>query len=100
MTETKDFRVKSRELAPGFLIIFLSFILSIVVPLLSPVLGVLLLVTGVYAYRHATDAAMRTIAIANITSGILILIIMILIWLFFISSNITATSSIENYPGR
>ncbi len=84
----------------GLLTIFFSLALSVLVPFVAPALGVVLLVTGVYAYRHATDATMRTIAIAAITSGILMFLIIIIIWVFFMTSNITATSSVEKYPGR
>ncbi len=99
MTETKDSRIKSQELVPGLLIIFLSLIISVLIPFVAPALAILLLVIGVYIYKHATDSAMRTIAVAAITSGILILL-MVIIMLFLMTWHTTATSSIEKYPGR
>ncbi|MCZ7355477.1 MAG: hypothetical protein O8C66_13325 [Candidatus Methanoperedens sp.] len=99
MVEYKEIRVNSRELVLGLLIIFFSLTLGLLVPFVAPALCVSLLVTGVYAYRHAIDVGMRTIAIAAITGGILMFLMIIVIWLFMVS-NITSTSSIENYPGR
>lgn len=99
MIETKSV-INSREFVLCLLFILFSLALGVLVPFVAPALGVVLLVTGVYAYRHATDVTMRTIGIASITSGILMFLIIIVIWLFFMTSDITATSSIENYPGK
>ncbi len=99
MVETKDIRVNNRELVLGLLIISLNLVLGLLFPFVAPALCALLLVTGVYAYRHAIDVGTRIIAIAAITGGVLMLIMIIVIWLFMVS-NITSISSIEKYPGR
>lgn len=99
MVEYKDIRLNTREFVLGLLIISFSLTLGVLVPFVAPALCVLLLVTGIYAYRHAIDVGMRTIAIAAITGGILMFIMIIVIWLFMFSYT-TSTSSIENYPGR
>ncbi len=100
MIETKSVMINSRGFVLGLLIILFSLALGVLIPFVAPALGVVLLVAGVYAYRHTTDAAMRTIAIAAIAGGILMFLIIIIIWIFFMTSNITATPSIEKYPGR
>ncbi len=69
-------------------------------PFAAPALGVVLLVTGIYAYKHATDVTMRTIAVTAIISGIVMFIIIIVFWLFFMTSNISWTFSIGKYQGR
>ncbi len=99
MVETKCVTVNSREIFFG-LFIFLSLALGILDPFAAPGFGLVLLVTGIYAYRHATDVTMRTIAVAAITSGIVMFIIIIVFWFFFMTSNINGTYSIEKYPGR
>lgn len=99
MVETKGITV-NRGFVLGLLTIFFSLALSVLIPFVAPALGIVLLVTGVYTYRHTTDIAMRTFAIAAITSGILIFLVMIVLWLFLMTSDITATSSIEKYKGR
>lgn len=82
MVETKSINVNSRGFVPGLLIIFFSLALSVLVPFIAPALGVVELVTGVYIYRHTTDIAKHSIAMAAITSGILIFLIIIIRWIF------------------
>jgi uncharacterized membrane-anchored protein len=95
MSEVKNKQVYSRELFLGLLIIFFSLALSILIPLAAPVFGVVLLVSGIYAYRHSTDVAIRTIAIAAISGGIIVILIAILIWLGMVAYTSTS-SSIQN----
>lgn len=94
MEKTK--KVNSWEFVLGLLIIFFSLTLSILFPLIAPLLGIVLLASGVYAYRSNAN---YTIAIATIVGGLLCLIIAAII-AFFIVTNTTTTASIENYPGR
>ena len=42
----------------GLLIILISLLLSVLIPV-APVIGVALLVSGIYTYQHNTDVYMR-----------------------------------------
>lgn len=105
MAEIKGIRINRQELILGlliFLFILALSALSIMFPLVAPILGVMfgvvLVVSGTYAYRHSTDAAIRAIAIAVIAGGIMVILIAILI-LASKEAYTIMTSSIENYPG-
>lgn len=99
MIETKSIMVNSQGFILGLLIIFSSLALSILFPLIAPLLGIVLLASGIYAYKYNANDTTRTIAIATIVSGLLCLIIAALI-AFFLVTNTTTTASIENYPGQ
>ena len=69
-------------LVPGLLIVLISLFLSVLVPI-APVIGVALLAIGIYAYRHNTDVYMRTIAIFTIAAGIMMILILMFVVLFY-----------------
>jgi hypothetical protein len=83
----KDIKVNSREFILGLLIILLSLFLSFVFPLVAPVLAVMLIAGGTFIYRHNTDVTTRTIAIAAIAGGVVILLMILLISLFLTASH-------------
>jgi len=91
----RDIRVNSREFILGSLIILLSLFLSFVFPIVAPVLAVVLIVGGAFIYRHNTDVTTRTIAIAAIACGMMILLMIILISLFLIASRPSTSVFVE-----
>ncbi|MEA2000156.1 MAG: hypothetical protein U9N61_12655 [Euryarchaeota archaeon] len=82
MEEMKNVRINSREFILGLLIILLSLFVSFVFPIFAPVLALVLIIGGIFAYRHNTDVTTRTIAVVAIAGGITILLTILLISLF------------------
>ncbi len=54
--------------------IILGLALSILFPIAAPVVGVVLLAGGIYAYRRNTDKAIRSLAIGTIIIGAIIVV--------------------------
>ena len=79
MTEQKQ-NNNSREINLGLLIILLSLILSILVPPVAPVIGVVLLIIGIFTYRQGK----RTEAIIFIAGGAMILLMIFLASIFLL----------------
>lgn len=69
---------RNQGLVLGLLIILISLLLSVLIPV-APVIGVALLGSGIYAYRHNTDVYMRTIAIFAIAAGIMMILIVVVL---------------------
>lgn len=86
MTEQKQ-NNNSREFILGLFIIFFIFVLSLFFPLIAPVLGIALLLSGIFTYRKNTNADIHTVAIIAIVAGVVLLLIVILIALFLIRAN-------------
>ena len=78
----------------GLLIILISLLLSVLIPV-APVIGVALLVSGIYTYRHNTDVYMRTIAIFAIAAGIMMILIIIFVLLWSYAPTQTGTISLN-----
>lgn len=95
VTEMKNARINSQEFILGLLIIFLSLFLSFVFPLVAPVLALVLIVGGIFAYRHNTDVTTRTIAVVAIAGGITILLMILLISLFLAPSHSSMSVFVE-----
>jgi len=93
MAEMKNARINSREFILGLLIILLSLFASFVFPLFAPVLALVLIVGGIFAYRHNTDVTARTIAVAAIAGGITILLTILLVSLFLSPTHSSMSSS-------
>jgi len=91
----KNARINSREFILGLLIIFLSLFLGFVFPLVAPVLALVLIVGGIFAYRHNTDVTTRTIAVVAIAGGITILLMILLISLFLAPSHSSMSVFVE-----
>jgi len=68
------------------LFIFLSFILSLLFPILAPAIGIVLFVSGVFIYRYNTDQP-KYIAIIMAIAGSLIILTSILIFLKLLAVN-------------
>jgi hypothetical protein len=78
----------------SLLLIFFSFILSLTLPLISPILGVALLLGGIFTYRNNKNPAVRRIAVIAIASGITIILILIFTLLFLTTIHTTTTISV------
>lgn len=98
MAEMKNVRINSREFLLGLLIILLSLFMSFVFPLFAPVLALMLIVGGIFAYRHNTDVTTRTIAVVAIAGGIAILLMILLVSVFLVPTHSSmSSSSVDSY---
>lgn len=80
----------------SLLLIFFSFILSLALPIISPILGMALLLGGIFIYRNNKSPAMRRVAVIAIASGITVILIIIFTLLFLTTIHTTTTVYIEN----
>ncbi|GBE56380.1 hypothetical protein BMS3Bbin16_00584 [archaeon BMS3Bbin16] len=60
-------------------LLFLSFIISFLLPLVAPILGLALFIGGILTYQKSTDIAMRSVAVVAVAGGVLI--ILFVIWM-------------------
>jgi hypothetical protein len=91
MTEQKE-NSNSREIILGLLIILLSSILNLIFPLIAPVIGVVLLINGIFTYRKSKDITMRTKAVTFIVGGAMILLMIFLASTFLLRVGSTSSS--------
>ena len=98
MEEMKNVRINSREFILGLLIILLSLFASFVFPISAPVLALMLILGGIFAYRHNTDVTTRTIAVVAIAGGITILLTILMVSLFLSPTHSSMSSSfVDSY---
>ncbi|MEA1997961.1 MAG: hypothetical protein U9N61_01360 [Euryarchaeota archaeon] len=98
MEEMKNVRINSREFILGLLIILLSLFVSFVFPIFAPVLALMLIVGGIFSYRHNTDVTTRTIAVVAIAGGITMLLTILLISVFLSPTHSSMSSSfVDSY---
>lgn len=61
-----------------FILLGACFVISFLIPIVAPVIGIALITGGAILYRQTRDGTMHAIAVAAIAGGIVIVLIVIL----------------------
>lgn len=94
-SRTKDIEIHGWGCLLGLLFALVgSFIISFLIPLAAPAIGMALIVSGVVTYRQSADVAVRAVAVAAIAGGVLIILTIIVGGMSFIGVRIGTTSNV------